>query len=141
MNWTVLFTNTSLKLALNLVIFSIFSSNFTIKLRSRECFFSFISFRKRKLRLFLIQQAQTLIDCHAFSQRNDGNLQPSFSVHVHFSPFLYVFQNVCQQFFYILCIVIYNFFHENAWKPKTVGARWIQKSLKFLFLEDLHEKK
>ena len=51
--WTLLLTFTSLKLALNLVIFSIFSSNFTIKLWPGKWLFLIHVFYKSKVLLFL----------------------------------------------------------------------------------------
>jgi hypothetical protein len=46
-------------------------------------------------------------------------------------PFLYVFQNISPQFLN---------FSVKAHGNLTIWAFWIQKSLNYLFLEDVHEK-
>ena len=128
-----------LKLVLNLVIFFIF---FLLTSPSNygpgNDFFSCTSSRKIKFWPFWIQKAQIALGCLTYSQRNVRNSNVSFSVHKHFS---YVFQNVCPQFCNISGFVFFKFVYENTYEPRTIWACWIHKSLNFVFLEDVHEKK
>jgi hypothetical protein len=135
----LLFNNTSLKLALKLIIEKILLTS-PLNYGPGNDVFSCTSSRKVKFRLFLIQTAQIVQGCHVFTEKCQKFERKVFQYKNILRPFLYVFQNVCPQFFGISGFVIYRFIREYKWQPKTIWTRWIEKSLNFLFLEDVLEK-
>jgi hypothetical protein len=84
MTWTLFFTFTSLKLALNFGHFFVPTSPSNYG-PENVFFFSNMFSKRRKFRLYQFQQAQVVLSCYVFSHRNERNFKGSFSLKVHLS--------------------------------------------------------